>query len=199
MKLGSKTRKYKAPPPATIDLPKELFNLAKIDAPDLLISASNWLNDGFLATERSDAFLRLAAEVNDQKFWKLFHTSWTTFEKIDELRFEDELRKRRESWAKSYLQAQDQKFYDSLPREVTIYRGQYADDLVGLSWTTSRDVAISFAKGHRGILNERPFFIEGIIIKTDIAGAYTARNESEILIYDFSNDVDVVSSEILQP
>jgi len=198
MKFGSKTRKYKAPPQATIDLPRELFNLAKIDAPDFLISASNWLSNSFQATERSDAFLRLAAELNDQQFWMLFHACWTTFEKIDELRFEDELNKRRDSWEKSYLRADDQKFYDSLPREVKIYRGQDADDLVGLSWTTSRDVAVSFAVGHRGILNARPFLIEVIIVKNDIAGAYTDRNQSEIVIYDFANDVDVVSSEILQ-
>jgi len=199
MKFGSKTRKYRAPQLVKIAVPRELFNSAKIDAPDFLNTASNWLSNSFQATERSDAFLRLAAELNDQQFWMLFHGCWTTFEKIDELRFEDELNKRRESWEKSYLRADDQKFYDSLPLEVTIYRGQDADDLVGLSWTKSRDVAVSFAVGHRGILNARPFLIEAITIKSDIAGAYTDRNQSEIVIYDFANDVDVVSSEILKP
>jgi hypothetical protein len=197
VKLALKKRKSKVRPSPPVDIPHDLLAAVKIDATDFQITASRWLQKSFQPAERQNAFLKLAPSLTDAQFWQLFHTSWITFEKIDHIKLEEYLSKRRDSWVKSYLQAQDQTFYDSLPREITIYRGQDADDLVGLSWTTSRDVAISCAKGHSGILNARPFLIEAIVAKIDIAGAYTARNQSEIVIYDFANDVDVVSSDIL--
>ena len=192
-----KKRKPKVRSSPTFDIPHDLLAAAKIDAPDFQITAARWLQDGFQPVERQNAFLKLAPALTASQFWRLFHTSWIAFEKIDHINLEEYLSKRRDSWEKSYLKLEDQKFYESLPREITIYRGQDADDLVGLSWTTSRDVAISCAKGHSGILNARPFLIEAIVAKIDIAGAYTARNQSEIVIYDFANDVDVVSSDIL--
>lgn len=195
MKFTPKTRKPRSRTPRKIDIPKDILEAAKQDAPDFQNLASKWLIESFPPVERSNVFLGLAPELSDKQFWTLFHVSWADFETIDDILFEDELQKRRDGWEKSYLNPVDQKFYDGLPREVTIYRGQDCDDLVGLAWTTEKDIAISCAKGSQDVLNARPFLIQGLVAKIDIAGAYTLRNE--IIIYDFSSDVDVVESGLI--
>lgn len=195
--MALKKRKPKVRPSPAVDIPHDLLAAVKIDATDFQIIASRWLQKSFQPAERQNAFLKLAPSLTASQFWRLFHTSWIAFEKIDHINLEEYLSKRRDSWEKSYLEPADAKFYDSLPREVTIFRGQDADDLVGLSWTTDKDIAIHFAKGHQDNLNARPFLIQAIIAKADIAGAYTNRGQCEILIYDFANDVDVIESDLI--
>lgn len=195
MKLATKKRKPKARPPIQVDIPQNVLDAVKAGALDIQNLASTWLIESFSPAERSNAFLGLAPALSNAQFWQLFHASWTDFEAIDDILFEDELGSRRDAWEKSYLKREDQKFYESLPREITIFRGQDCDDLVGLAWTTDRDIAISRAKGSHGVLNARPFLIRGLIAKTDVAGAYAPQNE--IIIYDFSKDVDIVESDLL--
>ena len=179
--------------------PKDILEAAKQDSPDFQNLASKWLYESFSPVECSNAFLGLATELKDPQFWTLLHVCWTNFETIDDVLFEDELQKRRDGWEKSYFKREDQKFYESLPREITIFRGQDCDDLVGLAWTTDIDIAIAYAKSNHGVTNLRPFLIQGIIAKSDIAGAYCGHQKREILIYDFSNDVDVVESGLIDP
>lgn len=199
MKFTPKTRKPISRTPSKIDIPRDVLEATKKDAPELQILASTWLSESFSPVERSNAFLGLASELKDPQFWQLFHASWTNFEAIDDILFEEELGKRRDGWEKSYLKPEDQKFYDSLSHEVTIYRGQDCDDLVGLDWTTDRDMATSFAKSNHDVTNARPFLIQGLIAKIDIAGAYISRGRGEIVIFDFSKDIDIVESGLITP
>lgn len=74
----------------------------------------------------------------------------------------------------------DRKFYDSLPQELTIYRGADRECIDGaISWTTDVNVAERFARGHRFILNPDP--VVAVATKNKIYAATNNRNESEVL------------------
>ena len=79
--------------------------------------------------------------------------------------------------------AADRHAYNELEEIFTVYRGQDADAPVGLSWTTDRAVAEKFARGHRGLWNERPTVLTGEVCKRDVAAFYTGRKESEVVAF----------------
>jgi len=60
------------------------------------------------------------------------------------------------------------KKYNSLPDLVTVYRGNDAQRIVGLSWSTKLEVAESFARGHRVTNNANPVVATTTIAKSEI-------------------------------
>jgi hypothetical protein len=74
------------------------------------------------------------------------------------------------------------KFYASLPGRLTVYRGGDRSRIEGgISWTTDREVALSFAQGHRGVCPQSPVIATATIAKTDIFAAISDRSEQEII------------------
>jgi hypothetical protein len=65
----------------------------------------------------------------------------------------------REDWSADYLSEADRKFHDTLRAHFTVYRAQDAAAPAGLSWTLDHEVGAGFARGHRGMYNERPVII----------------------------------------
>jgi hypothetical protein len=69
-----------------------------------------------------------------------------------------------------------------LPDTVEVFRGCSHPRLRGVSWTTDRAVAWSFARGHRGIRMPDPAVATAVIPKEEIFFVAAARQESEIVL-----------------
>ncbi|MER8375783.1 hypothetical protein NKH19_27265 [Mesorhizobium sp. M1338] len=80
-----------------------------------------------------------------------------------------------------FLEGQDRVFYDQLPDVIQIYRGCSRDRLHGLSWTTDRRIAESFARGHRGVPVPEPVVARVSIPKSAVLAISIERGESECL------------------
>jgi len=84
--------------------------------------------------------------------------------------------------AEPWMSPEDLDFYRSLPDEVTLYRGCSRKHVKSLSWSTDREKAEIFARGHRGIKVPDPVVAETIFPKDKIFAVFTGRNESEVVI-----------------
>jgi hypothetical protein len=118
-----------------------------------------------------------------EPIWRLIHAEWNSFDAIPHKQFAIIFREHRSEWRPNFLSPKDRAFYDSLPARFQAYRGQDVSQPVGLSWTLDRDVAAAFARGHRGIFNPNPVILRSSISKRSVAGAYTGRNEREIVTF----------------
>jgi hypothetical protein len=137
----------------------------------------------FSSTRRPHELLDYCADVDPAVAWRAIHEWWTACDAIPHDGFADLFTRHRRGWRPDYLGEEDRAFYDSLPDRLTVYRGQCASKPIGLSWTRDKATALEFARGHRGIRNERPVVYAARIRKTQIAGAYTARKEAEVVTF----------------
>lgn len=76
-----------------------------------------------------------------------------------------------------------QAIYDSLPDEVTIYRGCYASNMWGLSWSLRREVAERFPTLPRYRQPGQPILVTAKVMKKDIIAIIANREEYEIVAY----------------
>lgn len=150
------------------------------------------------SAERATEFIKLAQRMTGTQFWEVLHSQWSGFDVIDHFAMKQLLQKFAVDWDVKFLETNDRAFYESLPKEVIIYRGQATDSLIGLSWTTDYEVAKSFSQGHRGYLCPNPLIIKAQISKQKIAGVYTDRAESEVLLFDI-NDAEIIQSIAIAP
>ena len=63
-----------------------------------------------------------------------------------------------------------------------MHRGCSRPRVRGVSWTTDRAVAKTFARGHRGIRLPEPVVATAMVPKAAIFATFTERNESEIVL-----------------
>lgn len=163
---------------------------------DIDILLDNWISSNFSSTKLEEFFCEFASYLTDEQFWHCLHAIWPHFDNINHEAYSELFLKRQKGWRSSYLSEKNIAFYDSLDKDITVYRGQNDDFFTGLSWTTNRNTAIKFAYSHKSIYNPRPVIIEGLAYKKDIAGVYTERNENEIIFFH-EFDIDFVNSECL--
>jgi hypothetical protein len=169
-----------------------------MNIPNLVETISKHFCRYYGSRERGRYFIELAEYMNGEQFWRILHNEWSGFDAIDHFVMEQLLTSFASDWEADYLGAEDRAFYDSLPQIVTVYRGQNALSPIGLSWTTNFDIAKSFALGHRGYNCPNPIIIKASVAKQNIAGAYTDREESGILLFDTS-DADIIEKIDIQP
>lgn len=138
------------------------------------------------STQRPRALLRLlAAQAPDdgQRFWRLVAAQWSGFDAIPHRAYATAFRRHRPTWSPEVMAQGDRTFYEALPANLTIYRGQDASAPLGLAWTLDREVALSFARGHRGMCNALPLLLTVTVKKEDVALAFSDRGESEIVLF----------------
>jgi hypothetical protein len=130
---------------------------------------------------RLDGFFSLVAASGGRFGWDLFvqiwpdcDASWLHQEAIKKLA-------RSQSRRIEAMSESNQAFFASLPDEFAIYRGCSKSRIGGLSWSTDRDVATTFANGHRGIIVNNPVIGSAKIRKADVLAVFTERKESEVL------------------
>lgn len=93
-----------------------------------------------------------------------------------------------------YLSQEERQWFEALPDNIRVYRGSDTQSLYGLSWTTSKETALQFARGHRGIFNETPALLSGFIRKHHVLMADNSRSEFELLIdFEMVSQIRVVN------
>lgn len=77
----------------------------------------------------------------------------------------------------------EQAAFDALPDDLTIYRGCYAINKWGLSWTTDRAIAERFPTLHRYRQDGPSLLVTARVRKADILAVKGGRDEAEIICY----------------
>jgi hypothetical protein len=75
-----------------------------------------------------------------------------------------------------------QRAYGALPERIAIFRGCYARNKSGYSWTTDRDVAARFPFLSRYRGPTEPLLLTAIVKRKNIAFMSVDRNEAEIVV-----------------
>ena len=137
----------------------------------------DWLYgpDGGGSAERPYLFLRWACKIpflEGRIFWEALQDVWSGFDRIPHQDF---------SFAFRHFKILAPR--EGIPTKAIIYRGQSKRAPLGLSWTTCRDVAASFAEGHRGIKNPEPVIYSMEVTAKQIAFVTNDREESEIVLF----------------
>jgi hypothetical protein len=153
---------------------------------------------GMVGSEaRLRLFLDIASHIDaPETFWPAFHEVWTicddTWPLRDKLyRTLNRFRYRRPC---SSLLKENADFFKSLPTSISIYRGCSRSRTSGFSWSTDRQIAIGFSKGHRGIGMPNPVVCSAKIRKCDVFSASVERKEQELVIdYKKLRDLKIVA------
>ena len=77
----------------------------------------------------------------------------------------------------------EQAEYDALPDFVTVYRGCYAPNKWGLSWSLSEEVATKFPTLSRYRMEGQPLLVRATAKKENIVALKNDRNEAEIITH----------------
>lgn len=123
---------------------------------------------------------RRLADTDGETFWGLLVEYWSIFDQIPH-----------EEFAALFARFRGSTPRAGIPDKVTVYRGQDLTALPGLSWTTDREVAYSFARGHRGIKNPNPAIMTLEVAAAEIAFLCDNRQESEVVLFEISRKGDL--------
>jgi hypothetical protein len=128
---------------------------------------------------RLQAFIQIAKQLPDTKYWSLLSSIWTDTEnQWQNLEQWKELLSSNRPERHYLMDESEVQLLNSLPELVTIYRGCVKGlNEDGLSWTLNKSKAEFFANrfGKEGIILERE------IPKSDIIAVLTGRGESEVI------------------
>ena len=137
------------------------------------------------STDRAEQLLDEINKLPNKLAFGLFHSVWPDCDNV--YPYSEEFLEFLDSSAyevdfKDYFTPDDRAWFDELPERFRVYRGCDASRSAGFSWTTSREVALGFARGHRGIQYPNPVVISGMIHKRAVYMATNDRSEFEILV-----------------
>jgi len=79
------------------------------------------------------------------------------------------------------MTAEERTALELLPETVTIYRGCYANNKRGLSWSLSRATAERFPMTHRYLQKCQPLLVRAEVPRSQILALKFCRNESEVI------------------
>ncbi len=87
------------------------------------------------------------------------------------------------TWRDAMMDAEERAALALLPEVVTIYRGCYANNKDGLSWSLDRDVAEQLPLKHRYTQDGQPLLIRATIARDDILALKLDRSEREVIAW----------------
>jgi hypothetical protein len=133
--------------------------------------------------------LKIKDQLNDKDYWRTLADACTGSDNLYHLNEEVKEAFLEDRSQRQYLMTkQELKIYNSLPENITIYRGMTVAELesgeFGVSWTLSRECAEFFAFKYG-----RNFSTEGIpkvvhqleVKKVEILAYFNDRNEQEVI------------------
>ena len=172
------------------------LNVDEIDAAEL---ANRFLQDdytligpGLGSEDVAKVIIKLAKADAGYDFVKLVHQNWTGCDNFSDLTNDfKKLFNAHFKNADSVVKSSEAKWFNSLPRAFKVYRGCEIFGWHGLSWTLDKQVAVGFAKGHRGIKLNNPQIHSTIINKSQIFFATNERQEQEIVWDPFEHNGEI--------
>lgn len=119
--------------------------------------------------------------LSGREYWELVGEVWVDSESIRQ-----NLRKWRRAWCsgepgrEACMDEKERAALDDLPDWFRVWRGTaYQRSVRGLSWTTDREKAESFAR--RFACDTPPLVAAGTVAKKDVRAVFLDRNESEVV------------------
>jgi len=131
---------------------------------------------GVESERRADEFCDLATSLRRPAFWQVFADIWTSCDGTHHL--QDRLL----YLLKAKGPAPETDFFQTLPDEVTVYRGCSRERVEALAWSIDLTVAQAFARGHRGIRVPDPVIASAVVPRSMVLFATDDRGEKEVLI-----------------
>lgn len=154
------------------------------------------LDEGRDAISRCNSHSRLPTIISiaylmDADDWlQLLGESWQRCDNISQCRqeLEDEtpfdfLIQEPIEWRDRMMDDEERAALAALPDIVTIYRGCYANNKNGLSWTLRREVAERFPFHHRYTQEGQPLLIRATIARDQILALKLDRTEQEVIAW----------------
>ena len=139
--------------------------------------------------DRFQTFLKIKDQLNDKDYWRTLADAYTGSDNLYHLKEEIKEAFLEDRSEREYLMNKKElKIYNSLPENITIYRGMTTEELesgdFGVSWTLSRERADYFAFTYG-----RNFSTEGVskvvhqleVKKVEILAYFNERNEQEVI------------------
>jgi hypothetical protein len=151
------------------------------EASNLLIMCSSF--------DRFQSFLKIKDQLNDKDYWLTLADAYTGSDNLYYLKEEVKEAFLEDRSQREYLMTkQELKIYNSLPENITIYRGMTVEELesgdFGVSWTLSKERAEFFAfKYGRNLSTEgKPKIVHQLeVMKVEILAYFNERNEQEVV------------------
>ena len=139
--------------------------------------------------DRFQTFLKIKDQLNDKDYWRTLADAYTGSDNLYHLKEEIKEAFLEDRSEREYLMNKKElKIYNSLPENITIYRGMTTEELesgdFGVSWTLSKECADYFAYTYG-----RNYATEGIpklvhqleVKKVEILAYFNDRNEQEVI------------------
>ena len=144
---------------------------------------------------RLNAFVRYAAKLTDEEYWRLASEVWTsyTFTSFVQLQIWTSVLGSSRANRSAMMNKQERDALEWLPALVRIFRGfDYLNGQFGWSWTLSKEVARRFA--HDGIDGGTKLVAEGQVERDSIIALLLRNGEEEVVV-----NVDHVSTGRIFP
>jgi hypothetical protein len=129
-------------------------------------------------------FMRRRSTAIGERFWNVVARGWADFNAFERTRSARLFSRYQPYWTPEIFLPDDRAFYDELPDEFTVYRGQNGVELAGGgAFTLSEDVARRCALGRRSFHYADPTILSVRVLKTEIALAFAAREEEKVVLF----------------
>lgn len=176
-----------------------MFSALNVDEIDTEELADRFLQDdytlmglGLNSADVAKVIIKLAKTDPRYDFIKLVHQNWTGCDNFSNLT--NQFRNLFHEYFKDgrcVAKPSDADWFNSLPRYLKVYRGCEQFNWTGLSWTLDEEIALEFARGHRGIKINYPQIHSTIIEKSQIFFATNERQEQEIVWDPLSHNKEI--------
>lgn len=140
-----------------------------------------WTSLAFYGShERAEPLLNVLEGLPIDLFWTVFNQNWQTCDAT--LGFGAKfaamlVERNKEGRFIKHCSPEVVAWYNQLSDPVRVYRGASILALRGPSWTTDRQVAYEFARGHRGLAVYMPMVATGQISKRSVLAAFLHEHE----------------------
>jgi len=136
---------------------------------------------------RLPCLLDMAFWIDDDEWLALLGEQWSGFDKVgahlDELLDSPFGLRLGEGAIKPMMNQEELSAFEALPDEFVVYRGCYAANKWGLSWTSKRETAAAFPLLNRYKQKGQPLLVKALAKKSEAAALKLDRDEDEIIIF----------------
>jgi hypothetical protein len=166
------------------ELAKQRRALMRLEGDDYASAAIAYLFR-ISSEKRAAEMLPLVSNAVPETFLKIFFAVWPYCDRVsaaDNASLLCLLAKASSQVSQvAYLSDANRAFLQTLPTNITVFRGCSKCRVDGLSWTTDKEVAKGFARGHRAIVVVDPVLVTAKVRKDDVLAVFTDRAEFELI------------------
>lgn len=143
--------------------------------------------DAITRVRYADSYSRLGAVLECSRrsqFWSILGQEWSCCDNISSHKraLYRVLSRRLDAFPiADAMTGEEMVFYRLLPGTVTVWRGCYANNVDGFSWSLERDVAAAFPGLRRYHQSSRPLLVQGHVRKEHVAFIKLDREEHEVV------------------